>query len=161
MKFLKEKSWHELFEIGILIKGFNGIWELFAGIIILFLKPLAIGNFFINLTKKELTEDPKDFITVHLINSFQNLSFGTKEFAGLYILAHGILNLFLAVSLYKEKLWSYVVAIICMGSLIIYQIYRIGHTHSIVLSIITLVDILFLGVIWHEYRYQLNKLGNQ
>ena len=39
------------------------------------------------------------------------------------------------------------------GLFIVYQLYRLSLTHSLWLLVITAVDVLVIGLTWHEYRY--------
>ena len=154
-KWFRERNWHQLFELGVYIKGFNGVLEVLGGFSLLIISKTALDNIFIYLSRSELLEDPQDSLLNGLHNFFLNLSVGTKAFIAFYILAHGLLKVFLAVTLYKEKLWSYTVGISVISIFILYQIYRFSHNHSMVLAVLTLFDLLFLALIIHEYRYKL------
>lgn len=154
---LKEKYWHELFEASITIKAINGLWETISGVALLFITKAAINNAFIALTRKELTEDAQDRFIHFLSIQLQHLSSNTKDFAGLYILTHGVVNLFLAYNLYRDRLWSYLVSIIFVSLSLLYLIYRVSHTHSLILIGIIIFDILFTILTWHEYKYLTRK----
>ncbi len=134
-----ERYWHTFFEFGVLIKGFNGVLETVGGVLILFLSKSAFGSLFSFLARGEL---------------LQNLPAGAKTFAAIYILLHGILNIFLAIQLYRNRLWAYLATISAMILFIFYQIYRINLHHSITLTVVTIFDLLFIALAWHEYQYQ-------
>ena len=131
--FVPEKYWHKFFEIGVFVKGFNGIWETLSGLLVL--------------------EDPSDHLINFLAGVLQNFSREAQTFAALYILIHGALNIFLAVQLYRGKKWAYLFVINVTTLFVLYQIYRIGIHHSLLLTILTIIDILFVVVAWHEYRH--------
>lgn len=158
---LVEKNWHRLFEFGIFLKGFNGIFELISGFIVLFVSKSVFTGLLFKLSRSELLEDPNDkfinFITLWL----QHLSTNTKIFAAVYILIHGILNVFLAVQLYRERLWAYLVTISVTILFMSYQIFRVAHTHSIALTVITIWDIAFIIITWHEYKYRRDQLAKK
>ncbi len=152
--FLVEKNWHRLFEVGITLKGLNGILETVSGCLVLLVSKNAFNTVFIHLTRNELLEDPHDRFIHFLAHALQHLSTNTKTFAALYILTHGILNIFLAIQLYRERLWAYLVTIGAIILFMVYQVYRISHTHSLALTVITIWDALFILITWHEYKYR-------
>ncbi len=152
----KEKHWHNLFEASILIKGVNGLWETISGFALIFITKNTINNTFILLTRKELTEDPQDTF-IHFLNiKLQHLSTNTKNFAAIYILVHGMLNMFLAYNLYKNRPWAYLASVIFAVLFILYLLYRVSHTHSGILIGVIVFDILFTILTWHEYTYRKN-----
>jgi uncharacterized membrane protein len=147
-----ESALHQIFEFGIVVKFFNGIWETVSGFLILFLSKVVLNNIFNFLAGGELLENPRDFFINILLGFLQNLSRSTQIFIIVYILLHGFLNLFLAIQLYRDKIWAYLVTIAIMIIFMFYQIHRIVLYHSPVLIIITIFDILFIILTWHEYN---------
>lgn len=143
---------YDIFEFGILIKFINGVWETISGFFILLSSKAVIERVFNFLASKELLEDPNDFLMNFLLKFLENLAHNTQIFIGVYILIHGFLNLFLAIQLYRDKLWAYLMTIGVMIVFILYQIHRIILHHSIVLIAITIFDILFVILAWHEYK---------
>lgn len=147
------KHWHKLFKLGIFLKGINGIWELSSGILALFLSKVTLETWFFIVTRYELLEDPNDVLINFFMSAFQNVSNSAKVFAAFYLLLHGFLNIFLAIQLYRDKRWAYLVTIGSTLILMIYQIYRISIHHSLLLTAITIFDVFFIGLAWHEYKY--------
>jgi uncharacterized membrane protein len=88
-----------------------------------------------------------------------HLTAGTKIFAGLYILAHGLINLFLVWGLVKQKPTAYLVAVGVLLAFIFYQVFRIAFHHSLLLATLTVFDALFVVLIMHEYNRLIKKLG--
>ncbi len=154
---LREKYWHKFFELGVFLKGFNGIWEMISGLLILFFNKLTFSRWFYLLSRNELLEDPNDRFINFLAAGLQNLTSSAKTFAAIYVLFHGILNIFLAINLYRAKRWAYPVTIGLMLFFMTYQIYRIAIHHSLVLTAITVFDALFVILAWHEYKYHNKK----
>lgn len=153
-KYRFEYYWRAIFEFAVFIKGFNGIWETLSGFLVLFFSKAAFGNLFFFLARNELLEDPHDSFIAFMAQALQNLSASAKTFAAIYILLHGLLNIFLAIQLYRNKLWAYLVTINVMVIFIFYQVYRIILHHSVMLSILTVFDAIFIILTWHEYQYQ-------
>ena len=152
---MKQAYWHELFEIGVLFKAFNSVWETLGGIFLLTRLHSWLAHFFVIFSRAELLGDRDDFL-VHIANTqIQHLNVdSTRTFVGIYLLFHGLMNAFLAYHLYKKHLWSYPVMIVFITTFLVYQLYRLVHTQSLVLLLVTLFDICFIYLTWHEYKYQ-------
>lgn len=149
-----ERYWHGFFEFGILLKGFNGVWETISGFLVLFLSRATFSRLFYFLARRELLENPRDRFLYFVVRSFQHVTPEIKVLAAAYILGHGLLNIFLAIQLYRNRLWAYLVTMSAMVVFMSYQVYRIVLHHSRALTILTIFDVLFLILTWHEYRYQ-------
>lgn len=148
-----QKYWHALFELGVFIKGLNGVWETISGLLILFLSKSTLNNWFLLFTGNELLEDPNDKFINFLAQSLKNLSSETQTFVAIYLLLHGLLNIFLVVQLYRDRHWAYPATIGVIVLFMSYQVYRIIIYHSLILTAITIFDALFIILIWHEYKY--------
>jgi uncharacterized membrane protein len=66
---------------------------------------------------------------------------------------HGIVKTYLIVGLLRDRLWYYPGAIIVFILFVAYQVFRFQITHSVWLLAITVLDIVVIGLTWHEYRY--------
>lgn len=160
MRAFLKKLIDQIFEIGILIKSVFGIFEILAGIIVALTGKLMVDNLIIALTKSEIAEDPKDFLANFLVKISDNLSTGTQIFAVVYLIFHGIINIFLAVALFKNKIWAYYLAIVGFSAFIIYQIYRYFYTQSLLLLILTFFDIFIVIIVFLEYKNKKRKNEN-
>ena len=147
-----ENVLHQIFEFGIFVKGFNGIWETVSGFLILFLSKETISKLFNWLADKEMFEYPRDFFINFALKFLENLSYSTQTFIAVYILIHGLLNLFLAIQLHRDKIWAYLATISVMVILMFYQVHRIILHHSPVLIFFTTFDVFFIILTWHEYN---------
>ncbi len=154
----KQKYWHELFEAGVLLKALNSVWETATGLLLLFSMQPIVHNVFLFLSREEYLGTTRDDALFRMVaEQFNHLSVSTRHFAGYYLLFHGLLNMFLAYNLYKNRLWAYPFAMGAVGLFLVYQLYRLVHTHSLVLFFITLFDIAFIVLTWHEYKFQRNQ----
>jgi uncharacterized membrane protein len=140
-----------IFEVGVLIKALFGVFELLAGVMFAISGEKILNGLIILVTRQEIIEDPNDTIANYLIKMSTDMSFGTQAFAIFYLLFHGVMNIFFAVFLLKEKIWAYPAAISVFGAFIIYQIYRLMHTHSLVLLCLIIFDIFIIIFVWLEY----------
>ena len=148
---LNKKIIDKIFDIVILFKSFFGFFEILAGILFAVSGKLIVDNLILILTQQEIVEDPKDFFANYLIKTGNNFSNGGNIFAIVYLIFHGVINIFLAVALSKNKLWAYPWAITGFGFFIIYQSYRYFQTFSLPLLFLTLFDIFIVLIIWLEY----------
>jgi uncharacterized membrane protein len=143
---------HVAFEVGVVLKGLNGLVELIGGILLLVFPPTAIQDFIIRLTHKELTEDPTDFIATHLRTAAQQLSVHAKTFAAIYLLSHGVIKAVLVYALIKDKLWAFPWAIGFFTAFGVYQIYRYFVEPSGMLIALTVLDVIVIGLTLAEWQ---------
>ena len=151
MKKTQEKVLHELFEITILLKGAYGIFEVFTGTLLL-INRTAISDFLQYLVHGELLEDPTDRIANYVIHFSQTLSASTELFIGAYFLIYGLIKIFLVDALFHKKPWAYTSSVVFIGLFLIYQLYRVSHTHSITLTLLIIIDLFAMGLIWNEHK---------
>lgn len=144
---------HRAFRIGILIKGLDGLLELIGSSALLLTSRPAIQHVVALLTRQELIEDPHDFVAQHLLQMTQHLSLGTQNFAGIYLLAHGLVKVAMVVGLLRGVRWAYPAAVVLMTAFIGYQGYRLFHQPSLLLVLLTVIDVTVTGLIVREWRH--------
>lgn len=155
-QFLDEKKLHLAFEVSLWFKAAFALLEIVAGIATYFVSQQFFLTLVTWVTREEFAEDPHDLVANFLLHSVQHLSVGTQKFAAVYLLAHGVIKLWLIIGLLRERLWYYPVSMAVFGMFIIYQLYRFSFTHSIWLLLVTALDGVILALTWHEYRYLRN-----
>lgn len=148
----KEKVFHRLFTIGVWVKGVDGILEIAGGLAFLAVGRTTLSNLIFSLTRQELIEDPDDRIANGLRHAFSHLSAGAKLFGSLYLLSHGVVKIALVAGMLRGKLWSFPTAMSILGVFIGYQIYRVCLHGSLGLVGLTMLDVIIVVLIWHEYR---------
>ena len=152
-KFVKPKDFvHISFEIGLLLKGIDGLLEIFGGILLIFLNPGRLNRIILLLTQHELSEDPKDLVANALLSLSQSFSISTQQFGIFYLMSHGIIKCILILLLWQKKLWAYPLSIIALVLFIAYQIYRYSISHSAFLILLTVFDIIMIILTYIEYR---------
>ena len=95
------------YEIGILLKGIDGVAELIGGLLLWLVSPSSIDNFARWLTQHELDHDPHDFVANHILQYGHHLAQGHNLFAILFLLTHGLVKVVLVVCLLLNKRWAY------------------------------------------------------
>ena len=152
-KLFEEKNIHLVFEVILWLKGAFALSETVAGVAAFFVTKQFLLGLVDWVTRHEFAQDPHDLIANLLLHSVQNLSISAQSFAALYLLAHGVVKLWLIIGLLRERLWYYPTAMVIFGLFIGYQLYRYTFTHSVWLLLITVLDIAMIWLTWHEYRY--------
>lgn len=143
------------FRTGITLKGIDGLLEAVGGVLLWFIKPESLGWTLQQVFQHELSRDPHDFIAVHLLRTSEMLLSTNRLFPSLFLLSHGIAKVVLVIALWMKELWAYPATILVFSAFSAYQIYRCSHTHSIALFILTIFDVVVIGLTWQQWR-QLN-----
>jgi uncharacterized membrane protein len=153
MPVRRHRGLHQLFRFTVAIKFFNGIVETIGGIVLLFITHNALNTFMNTLIEWRFNHNPHSLSGYSLNWLFQNTLLHGKTFGALYVIGHGIINLVLALGLWHKKLWAYPISLSIMTSFAAYQIYRVEQSHSLPLALLTILDIVFIVLVWHEYRH--------
>ena len=148
---MNEHRIHQIFQLSVLLKGAHALIECLGGIALALVSTNSIANFVNAITQDELIKDSNDFVATHLLTMAHNFSVQTQHFYAFYLLSHGIVKVALVVGLLREKLWAYPASLIVLTLFVLYQLYRFSYTHGLGLIVLTLFDIVVMGLIWHEY----------
>ncbi len=149
---MNEHRIHQVFLVSVLLKGAHAVIECVGGVVLSLVSTATIANLVNAVTQEELIEEPNDVIATHLLALAQGFSVETKNFYAFYLLSHGAVKLLLVIGLLRRKLWSYPASLIVFGLFIVYQLYRYSYTHGVGLIVLSVFDIVAMGLIWHEYR---------
>ncbi|MDA8432775.1 MAG: DUF2127 domain-containing protein [Nitrospiraceae bacterium] len=147
------KVLHETFEIGIVLKGIDGLFEIIGGVLLLFTSPGQINRLLLFLLRHELSEDPRDLVANFLLRAAGQLSVGSQLFGSLYLLSHGIVKAAIVISLWRMRFWAYPAAIVFFAAFIAYQLYRYTYSHSFWLIVLSVFDAVVVVLTWIEYRH--------
>ena len=94
----------QTFEVGIILKGLDGVLEVLGGLLLLVVSPATIDRLVTSLTQHELSEDPHDFLATHLLKTAHGLTGSAVLFGAVYLLAHGAVKVILVAALLKNQL---------------------------------------------------------
>lgn len=153
----REKIFHRLFQIGIWLKGIDGLVETICGILLLVVSLETLNRYVIALTQGEIEEDSGDLIANALRHAAERMTPDSKLTAGAYLLANGLVKVFLATGILRGKLWCYPVALGVLTLFILLQFGRLGFHFSWPMFVATLIDIAIVLLIWREYRHVKTK----
>lgn len=151
-KLFGKKKVHVAFEISLILKGVFALAEIAAGLFTYLVTPQFLLNLMQFITRSILTEGANDFVLGHLLHTTQYISLSSQHFAAFYMLSHGIIKLWLIIGLWRGKHGYYPASIGVFFLFILYQMYRYSFTHSMLLLLITMVDLIVIWLIWMEYR---------
>jgi len=143
---------HRVFTLGIWLKGFDGVLEIVGGVLLLVTNPSTLNRFVMVLTQHELVEDPKDWLATTMRHMVAQLSANTQLFGSLYLIIHGLVKLGIVVGVWQGYRSAYPVAIGFLSLFIAYQLYRLSYQPSLGLLLLTLFDVVIVGLTWREYR---------
>ena len=134
-----------------IFKGIDGFLEIVGGFLILMIRPPTVNKIVFFLIQHELSEDPKDLFANYLIHAAQGFSLSSQLFGFIYLLSHGIIKIFLVFSLWKQRLWSYPIAMIFFALFGVYQMYKYYLEPSFGWLLLTILDIFIIILTWLEY----------
>jgi uncharacterized membrane protein len=149
----KERNIHALFRLSLVAKGAFALLEIIGGILAYFISQEFVQNLAATVTENELAGDPNDLIANLLLSAAHSYSVGSQYFVAFYLLSHGVIKLILIIGLWRGKLWYYPASLVVFTLFIAYQLFRYTHTHSFWLLVITVLDVLVIWLVWHEYRF--------
>ena len=133
-----------------LAKAVDGVLQSGVGLALLLLSPNAINAIVLFLIRGELREDPGDFMANLLLRSGRGVV-RIQIFAGLLLVAHGLLKLVMVASVARHHRWAYPAAVAVFGGFVVYQSYQITVRPSAFLWVVTIVDVIVVALIAHEY----------
>jgi len=140
------------YEIGIIIKGIDGLLELIGGVLVLFLSPGVINGVTGFLTQNELQEDPHNLIATHIARLGQHLASGHNIFAAAFLLTHGLVKVVLVVCLLLNKLWAYPWALGALGLFLVYQVYQLVTAPTFGMAFLSVLDIVIIYLVYREWQ---------
>jgi uncharacterized membrane protein len=144
----------KIFEISILIKGVEGIFELIGGLGLLIGGSGIITWLTTALTQDELSEEPHDRLANYLLHTGQHLASGGTTYLVAYLLVHAAIKLVAVIALLQNKLWAYPFSLATLGVFMLYQIYQVTTSHSWIVAALTVYDVFLLWLIWREFQTQ-------
>lgn len=143
------------FEVGIILKGLNGVVELIGGLLLVFASPAAINKLATTLTQQELSKDPHDFIANHILRTAHGLTGSSLAFGAVFLLSHGVVKIVLVTALLKNQIWAYPWMIGFLLAFIVYQLYRLAVAPTFGMAALTIFDAFIVWLTYREWRKQL------
>ena len=121
---------HVAFEVGVILKGLNGLFELAGGTLMLMFSPS----------------------TIRKLPLAGHLSSHDERFAAIYLLSHGIIKAVLVYGLLKGRMWAFPWAIAIFAGFAVYQIAHYIAQPSIWMVVLTVLDVFVILLTIAEWR---------
>jgi len=154
---MKFKTIDDIFKITLILKAFDSLIEILAGIALFLINPNQISNFLKTILNYELIQDPKDILANYLIAISQKITLSSQFFLSFYLLTHGVIKIFLIIALLKRRLWAYPIAIAIFTFFAIYQIYIMILSYTSYYLLLTILDVTVILLTLAEYRHLRRK----
>jgi len=147
----QEQSIRHYFFWSVFIKGAISLAEMVGGILFLFVPVALVVDFATYPIEHWLAVHPGNFVGVHLLSLMQEFTMFGGALIGFYLFTRGFIKLMLVVALLKDQLWAYPLSIIILGLFIVYQSYEIFAKHSVLMTLVTIFDLVVVYFVWREY----------
>lgn len=145
-------SLDKVFQVSLVLKGLDGVFELVGGLVLIFINPDDIDRFVRSITQSDLSQNSNSSLTNSLLSYSHHVSKSSLIFGSIYLILHGLVKIVLVVAVLKEELWAYPWMIAFLVIFIVYQVYRILTKFSIGLSFLTVFDIFITVLTVLEYK---------
>jgi uncharacterized membrane protein len=144
---------HRLFYVVVFLKGLNGLAEIASGVALFMLQAGAIIMWIDWLTHEELIQNPQDVLAVSLRRWAMGFGHDAQVFAAAYLLAHGVVKVFLAsILLTEKKIWAFPLAVGLFSLLVSVAIHHLWVSWSWILAGFVAFDLFTIWVIAREWR---------
>jgi uncharacterized membrane protein len=143
---------HRAFLAAITIKGLDGAAELVLGGIAAILGAQRFSALLIAWSAPEIAGTPESPAMHFVRHTADNLAHASTTFVIVYLLAHGVLKLGIAINLLREKSWIFPIAVLVLVGFITFMSYRLTHHWSLWLCCFALFDALTLVLVINEWR---------
>jgi uncharacterized membrane protein len=140
---MNEHRIHQLFVVSIVLKGLHALIEIIGGIALYFFKTDTIVHWL--YAKAGESND----LVAHFARTFTGKE---HHFYAFYLVSHGLVNLAIVIALLSRRLWAYPATFAVLIAFMAYQLYRYTYTHDMGLVALTVLDLIVLGLAWHEYE---------
>lgn len=149
---------HSAYLVTIFVKGFDGALEFLLGSIIFLFGPDRLYTFVISVTAPELYENPDSRAMRMIQQGAAHLASGPARFIITYLLVHGALKLWIAVTLLRGGgRWIFPVAALILTGFILFMGHRLTQHWSGWLLGFALFDAFTLALVINEWRQPARK----
>lgn len=148
---------HLAFLAAILVKGFDGLVETVAGLLIAIYGSRPVYEFAVWATAPEIARHPESHAIHAIRHGAYGLAHSSHRFAVVYLLAHGILKLGLVVNLTIEHLWIFPVSIAVLLGFIAFMAAKLAAHWSPWLCAFAMFDLLTVILIANEWRVRASQ----
>jgi len=153
---LKKKfSWfNTIYDVGIIIKGLDGLAELVAGISLL-ISPGLVHTVLSGVAGNAMNGHHGH--TFRLVGEYvgrldTQLAASGLVFLIIFLISHGVVKVVLVGCLLKKIIRAYPYALVVLGAFLVYQVYVFIREPSIGMALFSILDAAIIGLVWREYK---------
>ncbi len=140
-----------LFKLSMWWRIFYGLLRLFVGIALLRLIGQPLSEFVYTLMAHEITGKTGDAVLEKIYLLFETHDFTVTYFIASYFIFWGIIEIILSFCLLRRVRSAFPITMAFIVVFICYSIFRLTHTHSLILLSVIIIDIGIFYLIKHEY----------
>ena len=148
----REAILRRVFRYSLVLKAAHSVVELIGGVVLYAASGEAILRVTRALTRHELLEHPDDLVARAILRAADAIALEQKAAATVYLLSHGMVEIFLVVMVLLNRIWAYPLYMIALGLLILYQCYQLTLGFWPLLAVLTAWDVVVVYLTWHEFR---------
>ncbi|MDQ4092510.1 MAG: DUF2127 domain-containing protein [Actinomycetota bacterium] len=141
----------QLFKAALLVKGVDGAVELIGAVALLVVSGATVQRLVAEVLSRDLLGPPDGSLARHFVADTAEFASGHRTFAVVYLGLHGVVKLVLVVALLRRWLPAYPIAVVVLGTFVVYEVYRATHTGPVLLPLLAVLDIAIIVVIVWEY----------
>lgn len=151
---IRNSKWFDrLYMVTVAVKGFDGLVELVAGLILL-IAPGELHKLLSFLTG-EARESSHQFmhqLAEYIAHVDTDVTRGGLTVVILFLVIHGVVKLSLVYALLRRILWAYPYALGVLVLFLVYQLYVCIVQPSVSMILFALLDAIIVWVVWGEWR---------
>jgi len=158
MRARSSSLFNTIFDIGIIIKGIDGLAELIGGLVLLISPHLVHTTLVaIGVEAGRSTGHVHHFVAQYVARLDDQLAASGLVFLIIFLLTHGIVKIALVVCLLKKIIRAYPIALAILGAFLVYQVYVFVRGPSVSMAIFCLLDAVIIWLVWREYKLLLRE----
>lgn len=139
------------FWVSVVLKGLISVAEVAGGIVILFIPTDILTALAQSFFDTGILGDPNGFLAMRFMQTLGEFTSATQTFVAIYLLVRGLIKSLVLGAVISNKLWAYPASLMVLGALVAFQAYQILSTHSLVVTCITIFDLVVMYFVYCEY----------
>ncbi len=140
-----------LFKLSMWWRIFYGFLRLILGTALLRITGQPFSEFIFTLMSHEITGRTTDAILEKLYFLFETHEITVTYFIAFYFLFWGTIDIVLSICLLKHIKRAFPIAMVLVGLFILYGLFRLTITHSVILACVIMLDLVIFHLIHDEY----------
>ncbi|HEY3781987.1 MAG TPA: DUF2127 domain-containing protein [Fimbriimonadaceae bacterium] len=139
-----------LFDIGLILKGIDSVFEVVGGVLLL--SPIKLSGYLELLSQ----HSRHDFIA----RGLESISHGVQAVTlatAIYLMVHGLAKAILILAVWRDKIWGYVGLMGVLTLFAIVEFYRYFVVYKPELIVLAIFDAFLVAIIAREYKIRHKK----